>query len=301
MDTHVRLDTHPTHPSAVTATLTGTQQQLALALLTARGFEPFDDHTLVLARIDHEEPYWAEKAGQELTAEGIATEITPKLREAIDEEWTWPAYPMSWCTRTEIREVSDAANKIYEDIRRGRLVIHAHADDGWTKVAVGTYRDTGKSVRLHGENHLRQVETDYDSPAQALADFARHHGPRMLHGPAPATDAEPQAVQARTSLAGTVAAAEPSAPRVETVPAYAADPGDPDALLDAFLNEHRDWEKWRTWDDAHTHLFREDHHHRDRHRLLPPRQHPSPSRGTCQDGLITTANLHRRSAAPTGS
>ncbi|BDH07233.1 DUF317 domain-containing protein [Streptomyces seoulensis] len=259
LDAHVRFDTHPLHTSAVTATVTGSQHTLARALLTARGFEPVDDHTLVMARIDREEPFWAERAAGALTGEGIVTEITPALRAAIDEEWTWPAYPMSWCTRTEIREVSDAANRIYEDIRHGRLVVHAHADDGWTKVAVGTYRDTSKSVLLHGENHLRQIEADYDSPAKALTDFARHHGARMRPGPAPATDAELQAAEARTCLGTPAATPEPTGLRAETVPAYAANPGDHDALTDAFLAEHGDWEKWRTWDDATTHLFAEDH------------------------------------------
>lgn len=54
---HVRLDTHPTHPSAVIASLTGAQQDLARRLLIAGGFEACDDYTLVMARIDREEPY----------------------------------------------------------------------------------------------------------------------------------------------------------------------------------------------------------------------------------------------------
>ncbi|MDQ0988810.1 hypothetical protein QFZ74_000038 [Streptomyces sp. V3I7] len=33
----------------------------------------------------------------------------------------------------------------------------------------------------------------------------------------------------------------------QTVPSHAADPGDHNALLDTFLTEHNDWEKWRTW------------------------------------------------------
>ncbi|MGC9544849.1 hypothetical protein [Streptomyces sp. UG1] len=54
-DAYVRLDTHPTHTSAVTATITGPQRERARAALTARGFEALDDNTLVMARIDHEE------------------------------------------------------------------------------------------------------------------------------------------------------------------------------------------------------------------------------------------------------
>lgn len=257
IDAHVRLDTHPAHSSAVTATLAGTRHRTAHALLAARGFEAVDEHTLVLARIDHEESYWAENAAQALTVEGITTEITPRLREAIDEEWTWANYPMHWCTREEIREVSNEAQKIYDDIRHGRLVVHAHADDSGTTVAVGTYRD-GKSVYLHGENHLRQIADSFDSPAQALAAFERLHGETMRPGPAPMTDTERQTAKARSTL-GTPASAKPEQPvqRTETVPAYAADPGDHDAILDRFLDEYGDWEKWRTWSDDTTHAIHE--------------------------------------------
>lgn len=71
-DAHVRLDAHPAHTSAVTAILTGTRQDLARPVLTAHGFETLDDHTLVLARIDREEPHWAETAAR-ARAQGITT------------------------------------------------------------------------------------------------------------------------------------------------------------------------------------------------------------------------------------
>ncbi|MGW6742866.1 DUF317 domain-containing protein [Streptomyces sp. NPDC055025] len=258
LDAHVRLDTHPTHPSAVTATLTGTQARIPHTALEAADWNVVAKNTLVLARIDHEEPYWAEKAAQQLTADGITVEITPRLREAIDEEWTWANYPMPWCTRTEIREVSNEAQKIYDDIRHGRLLIHAYAHDSHTTVAVGTYLDSGKSVYLHGENHLRQVAGTFDSPAQALASFERFHRDTMRAGQAPATDTERAAAEARMPL-GTQSAAEsePPAPAPENVPAYAADPGDHDAILDQFLAAQRDWEKWRTWTDDTTHAIHE--------------------------------------------
>ncbi|WP_259472031.1 hypothetical protein [Streptomyces shenzhenensis] len=41
----------------MTAHLTGPHQHTAQALLTTHGFEATDEHTLVLARIDREEPY----------------------------------------------------------------------------------------------------------------------------------------------------------------------------------------------------------------------------------------------------
>ncbi|WP_187412875.1 DUF317 domain-containing protein [Streptomyces sp. WAC01526] len=257
IDAHVRLDTHPTHPSAVIATLTGAQAHIPHVGLEAADWHVVAKNTLVLARIDHEEPYWAQDAARELIASGITVEITPRLREAIDEEWTWANYPMHWCTRTEIREVSAEAQKIYDDIRHGHLLIHAHAHDGHTTVAVGTYLPTGKSVYLHGENHLRQVADTFDTPAQALVSFERLHGDTMRPGPAPMTDTECDAAQARASLSTPTAEPEPPSPEPETAPAYAADVGDHDALLDEFLDTHGGWSKWRTWSDETTHAIHE--------------------------------------------
>ncbi|MGW0457391.1 hypothetical protein [Streptomyces tendae] len=168
IDAHVRLDAHPTHPSAVQAHLTGSQAHVASMALEAAGWSAAATGVLVLARIDHEEPYWAADTAQHLTAEGITVEITPRLQEAIDEEWTWVNYPMPWLTRSGIREVSSEAQKIHDDIRNGHLLIHAHAHDGHTTVAVGTYlHQGGKSVYLHGEDHLRQIAGTFDSPASA--------------------------------------------------------------------------------------------------------------------------------------
>ncbi|MHC5705892.1 SPDY domain-containing protein [Streptomyces tirandamycinicus] len=255
IDAHVRLDVHPTHPSAVTAVLTGSQAHIPHVGLEAANWTVVAENTLVLARIDHEEPYRAEKAAQQLAADGVSVEITPRLREAMAEEWTWADYPMPWCTRSEIREVSDAAQKIYDDIRHGQLLIHAHAEDGHTTVAVGTYLGSGKSVYLHGENHLRQVADTFDSPAAALVAFEKVHGAAMRPGPAPMTDTERAAAQAGTSPP--TAESGPPHPQPETVPAYAADAGDHDALLEAFLAAHGEWEKWRTWSDETTHAIHE--------------------------------------------
>uniref|UniRef100_UPI003FA714EF hypothetical protein n=1 Tax=Streptomyces sp. B21-088 TaxID=3039411 RepID=UPI003FA714EF len=210
IDAHVRLDVHPHHSSAVTAALTGSQSHIAHVALEADNWSVVGKNTLVLARIDHEEPYWAKKAAEQLTAGGITVEITPKLREAMDEEWTWPDYPMHWCTRSEIRQVSNEAQEIHDDIRHGHLLIHAHAHDGHTTVAVGTYlHQRGKSVYLHGEDHLRQVADTFDSPAAALVAFEKAHGAAMRPGPAPLTDTEQDTAQARTSLGIPAARAEP--------------------------------------------------------------------------------------------
>ncbi|MFF3129131.1 hypothetical protein ACFVRD_44520 [Streptomyces sp. NPDC057908] len=115
----------------------------------------------------------------------------------MDEEWTWADYPMPWCTRSEIREVSNEAQKIHDDIRHGQLLIHAHAEDSHTTVAVGTYLGSGKSV-YHGEDHLRQVVDVFDSPAQALVAFEKFHSADMRPGPAPMTNAEHATAEARS-------------------------------------------------------------------------------------------------------
>lgn len=100
IDAHVRLDTHPTHPSAVIATLTGDQAHIPHVGLEAAGWDVVAKNRLVLARIDREEPYWAQDAARELIAERISVEITPRLRELIVHGWTWANYPMPWLTRS---------------------------------------------------------------------------------------------------------------------------------------------------------------------------------------------------------
>jgi hypothetical protein len=122
LDAQVFLDTHPAHPTAVVARLTGSHYRTTQALLTAHDFDSLDEHTMVLARIDREEPHWAQKATHALHAEGITAEITPGLQEATDEEWTWINYPASHLSRDEIRERTDQAQKIHDAIRDGRLV-----------------------------------------------------------------------------------------------------------------------------------------------------------------------------------
>ncbi|MEV7736568.1 hypothetical protein AB0O75_31560 [Streptomyces sp. NPDC088921] len=60
------------------------------------------------------------------------------------------------------------------------------------------------------------------------------------------TDTERQTAHARTSLAPAPDNA-PTAPQTEHVPAYAPDPGNNDALLNTFLDDRGDWEKYRTF------------------------------------------------------
>ncbi|WP_141726909.1 DUF317 domain-containing protein, partial [Streptomyces niveus] len=158
-------------------------------------------------------------------------------------------YPMPWCSRAEIREVSGAAQKIHDDIRHGRLLIHAHAQDAHTTVAVGTYLDTGKSVYLHGENHLRQIANSFDSPAHALTAFEDMHADTTRPGPAPMTDTERDTADARTSPGTPTTAPEPPSTGAGTAPADAPGPGAHEALLDSFIEDNGEWEKYRTWSD----------------------------------------------------
>lgn len=241
-DPHLRLDLLDGRPGAVT--ITGTPTHTMRALLAVHGFEPLDDSTMVMARIDREEAHYAEQAAHTLRAEGVIVDITPQLREEIDTEWTWANYPMLWCSREEVREVSNDAQRIYDDIRSGRLIIHAHAHDGWTTVAVGTYRD-GPSIHLHGENHLRVEAGRYGNPATAIAEFERLYGDAVRPGPAPATSTERDATQARTPSVPTAANAEPPLATAEPMEAQADEADDHEALLKDFLESHTEWEKWQ--------------------------------------------------------
>lgn len=253
-DAHVRLDTHPAHRTAVVATVTGPHRHVAYVGLEAANWTAVDKNTLVLARIDHEEPYWAGDAARELAAAGIAVEITPPLRQAMIRDWTWPEYPVPWSTRAQSRKVSTQAQKIYDDIRHGHLSIHAHAKHGLITLAVGTYLSGGKSVLLHGKNHLRKIIDTYGSPAEALTEFEKNHGAAMRIGPACPTDTERATAEARISLSTRADEPERALPNPEAVPAYAVDH---DALLNDFLDTHGQWEKWRTWSDGTTHAVHE--------------------------------------------
>ncbi|WP_326682053.1 DUF317 domain-containing protein [Streptomyces sp. NBC_01237] len=260
-DAHARLDAHPGHRSAVVATITGSQAHIAHVGLDAAGWTALDRNTLVLARIDREEPYWAADAARELLAAGITVEIAPLVQAAMRRDWTWSEFPVPWSTWAQTRKVSEQAQTIYDDIRHGHLRIHAHAQHGHTTVAVGTYLACFggvKSVLLHGENHLRKITGTFDSPAQALTEFERCHGAAMLIGPPEPTETERATAEARTSLSRKTGESGHAMRNPETVPAYAADAGDHNALLDQFLDTHGQWQKWRTWSDDTTHAIHED-------------------------------------------
>ncbi|MBB5109946.1 hypothetical protein [Streptomyces spectabilis] len=229
-DTHIRLALHPQHPSTVVATLTGTKLHTARATLASEGFRPVGDGTMLLVRIDHEEPYYADITANLLHDAGIPVDIADQLQEVIASEWTWAYHPMTWLDRDEIRLVSAETQKIHDDIASGFLTIHQHAHDGHTTVAVGTYQHAN-SVHLHGENHLRVVNGTYDTPKEAIADFERLYGDTVRTGPPPPTETERQAAEALAALTAGEAARIADAPvepptTTERVPVYVADSGD---------------------------------------------------------------------------
>ncbi|WP_435608622.1 DUF317 domain-containing protein [Streptomyces sp. C10-9-1] len=248
-DAHVHFALHPDHPPAVIAITSGPTGDAARSHLHDAGFRSTGPTTMVLARIDREEPHYTAQAAQLLQRHGFTTEIAPALQEEIDTEWTWGNYPMPWCTRDEIRKVSAEAQRIHDDIAEGRLIIHLHADDGHNTVAVGSY-STGVRwhVHLHGENHLRQEnDTAFATEAQAVAEFHRLYSVAVRPGPAPLTGLE-QTV--RQLLAGTHPATlieHASAPSVEPP---VAEPGEHEAFLQDLFDQERQWERYRPFDET---------------------------------------------------
>ncbi|MER7540390.1 DUF317 domain-containing protein [Streptomyces sp. NPDC097704] len=268
-DAHVHFALHPDHHPAVIATTTGPTADAARSHLHDHGFRSTGPTTMVLARIDLEEPHYTAQAAEQLQQLGFTTEIDPALQEEIDTEWTWANYPMPWCTREEIREVGAEAQRIHDDIAEGRLVIHLHAHDGHTTVAVGSYT-TGvrRHVHLHGENHLRQkTDIAFGTEAEAVSEFHRLYSVAVRPGPAPLTDLE-QAV--RRLLAGTTpsTAEETSAPSAEPP---VAELGEHEAFLAALFDEDCQWERYRPSDEttiaSHESLtVRAEFDHEARHR-----------------------------------
>lgn len=258
-DAHIRFTLHPDYHPSVIATTSGPTSDAARSHLHDLGFRSTGPDTMVLARIDHEEPYYANAATTQLSRYGFTVEITPPLQEETDTEWSWGNYPYPWCTRDEVREVSAEAQRIHDDIAEGRLIIQLHADDGHTTVAVGTYTSgLRRTIHLHGENHLRQITQEYDDEAEALGEFHKLYTVAVRPGPAPLTEREQSARNALTArirnenaparnLAG---AAATSAVKAAAPPT--AGPGEHEAFLASFLDSSPQWEKYRTWSDETT-------------------------------------------------
>ncbi|MFE3329031.1 DUF317 domain-containing protein [Streptomyces sp. NPDC059176] len=252
--THVRFALHSDHPPAVTATVTGPASADARILLTARGFRDSSEQTMVLARIDHEEPYYAQQASETLTHR-FDIKIDPALREAIDTDRDWADYPLPDATREELRMHGATAQQIHDDIASGRLTIHLHALDGRNTAAVGSYTD-GRHVHLRGQDHLRDFALVFTDATNAVAEFHRLYSVAVRPGPAPLTSTERTIAElTATATRGT----QPSAPAENTrQPVHTAStartcsPEEHEALLESFLEANSDWEKVRTWSDETT-------------------------------------------------
>ncbi|MFD6343449.1 DUF317 domain-containing protein [Streptomyces roseolus] len=124
-----------------------------------------------------------------------------------------------------------------------------------------------RHVHLHGENHLRQVSTSYDTEAEAVAEFHRLYSVAVRPGPAPLTDLE-QVI--RRLLAGKppTTVRETSAPATEPP---VAEPGEHEAFLAALFDKDRQWERYRPVDEttiaSHESLtVRAEFDHEARHR-----------------------------------
>ncbi|MFE5298101.1 DUF317 domain-containing protein [Streptomyces sp. NPDC056632] len=250
-DAHIHFALHPDHHPGVIATTSGPTADAARSHLHDLGWRSTSPTSMVLARIDREEPYYTTMAAELLQSHGFTTEIGPALQEKIDTEWTWGNHPFPWSTREEIREVGAAAQRIHDDIANARLVIHLHAHDGHNTVAVGSYT-TGvrRHVHLHGENHLRQISTSYDDESEAIAEFHRLYSVAVRPGPAPLTDLEKTV---RRALRGhtTASPSAKSTATAPTVPPVAA-LGEHEEFLTSCLEDNTQWEKYRTWSDETT-------------------------------------------------
>ncbi|MFJ7164041.1 DUF317 domain-containing protein [Streptomyces globosus] len=247
-DAHIRFTLHPDHHPAVIATMTGPTGDAARSHLHDHGFRSTGPTTMVLARIDREEPHYTVKVAEELQVHGFTTEMAPALQEEIDHQWIWANHPYPWCDPDEIRKAGAEAQHIHDDIAEGRLTIHLHADDGHTTVAVGSYT-TGvrRHVHLHGENHLRQISTSYDTEAEAVAEFHRLYSVAVRPGPAALTDLE-QTV--RQLLAGTSPATTIEHAPAPSVEPPVAEPGEHEAFLQALFDQESQWERYRPLDET---------------------------------------------------
>lgn len=86
------------------------------------------------------------------------------------------------------------------------------------------------------------VATETPAVGERLREGPRR---RDAPGPAPLTDTPTHRRRSLPPLAHAAAKPEPARPEPETVPAYLADAGDHDALLDAFIDSHSEGEKWQ--------------------------------------------------------
>ncbi|WP_121831801.1 DUF317 domain-containing protein [Streptomyces sp. S1] len=244
---HIHFALHPDHHPGVIATTSGPTADAARSHLHDLGWRSTSPTTMVLARIDRDEPHYAGIAAEQLKRYGFTVDITPGLQDEINTEWEWSNYPFPWCTTEEVREVSAEAQRIHDDIADGRLVVHLHADDGHNTVAVASYT-TGvrRHVHLHGENHVRQVTSTFESETEAIAEFHRLYSVAVRPGPAPLTDLERTVRQVLTGAAQ----ADHRRTVAPTAEPPTAGPGEHESFLQALFDGLPQWERYRPFDET---------------------------------------------------
>ncbi|MFI5804353.1 DUF317 domain-containing protein [Streptomyces sp. NPDC051561] len=248
----VRLDLHSSLPGIVVAHYEGATtpntkvtDAAVAAILAKHGFRHAAGQTMLLSRIDYEEPYYAHQAAIELRNRSASVHISRALQQEINAGWVPVDLDRTWLSTAEIRETGTAAQMILEDIYDRRLVILGHALDGHTRVAVGAYGD-GRGVHLHGQDQARHESLVFESEDQALLDFRLRYGDAVRYGPAAPTTSEQRVLDALAHTSNRTADSPTNSPRLPEQPA----PNE--AALAVFFDEHPDWEKYRTGPDEVT-------------------------------------------------
>lgn len=104
---------------------------------------------------------------------------------------------------------------------------------------------------LHGEDHLRSVTDVCETPAAGVAAFQNVYDPAAR--PGPATSAERRAAEALKPLPTAITTATLRKASKNRPPDHGLrrtrDHRGPRALLEDFVDSHRDWEKYHTRDD----------------------------------------------------
>ncbi|WP_052442665.1 hypothetical protein [Streptacidiphilus neutrinimicus] len=219
--TTVRIDYLPDDAWITYAHIEGPDQALAGAVLAGAGFRQTETGW-TLARIDGEAEHYSSRAVTALRTAGITVHAHAEFDpdQGYADQTQWVQHPMPWLDREEVLEVGRQAQEIFEDIATGRLVLHAHAHDGHTTVAVGSY-SPGQSVHLHGEDYYRTESLSFSTADEALSDFTTTYGAAVVAGPPPLTPAERRVLAAlgRSPLAQLpVAPPAPTPPHVSTQP-----------------------------------------------------------------------------------
>jgi hypothetical protein len=250
--THVRLDLHPQDNSAVRAHVSGLRAATALHILLGHGFQyspSAEPDTLVLVRIDHEEAHYAESATRALCTLGIAVAVHPSLQEGFEEDPAMTDYGIPGLDREDIRALGAEAQQIHDDIATGRLAIHHHAREDGILAEVGTHA-AGYSVHLLEEGYRRHVTRSFDSRADAVAEFFHIYGGAVRPGPAPATSSEQRIASILAPPAKPDSTNVQRSGQTELVPVYDGDPGDHAELLNTFLAQGGEWERYRPHDET---------------------------------------------------